>query len=858
MEQNRQYDIFISYRRLDEQGNISGRDQARLIAKQLELEGYHPFFDYSEIKDNEFDKVIIPAVENCKVFILVLTKDALNRCKNGDDWVRREIETAIKSGSKVINVSPDNSFNGWPDTMPESLYGIKNIQISDIHFGSLFELSIKKLTEERIVPGLQSGKPKIIQSPLITEDDSDFVDSLDEINGELGAEELYQKGLALFHGRGVDKDKITAVAYYKKAARLNHPKAQRLMYACCLQGIGVKKNFEHAVYWLEKAANNHEFFAMHTLAEMFGESENYEQAYRYYIAIIDEYELLYEKNNMPAKESDQKKLKEYYLSSIVNIGKLYENGFFLKKDYEQAKVWYRKAKALGNQQPMAELLDRIKAEANEGLVDDLPDMLSYDEKYELAKRYLLGIGLEKSFEKALPLLLECAQNGMFLAYKDLGFCYAKGAAVKKGVWGYELIEIDCKRDYFLGYQYLIEYVKSSDDGEVFYELGLLCELGLGIQQDFSNALSWYKRAIKANNAKAVNHIATMFRYGKIKGDSNMEKFIICKAYSEVISHISSQVWWSELKKDNPQLDLNSLKPRFHTSSPFMDDEFDLFLELQQYYIKILQDDGINLELAADATNEINEQHKLENVISSQWPTFENRIRDGFFKVLNGLSPEDISISYTLDSFGRGIEAVDLGLTSGTLWGSINVYEKQITPCGNQFAWGESKSKDSFSWGNYFDYRNELSGKFKYINHNHAVYYDEEDKNYSSIICTNAAKENLGNLWTIPLHKHFQELIEECLWEWAKFDYHWGYKVVGKNGKHIFLPVIDNKKTIGSYWSFTLNNKDARYADFLFFDEKNVKIKAAQRYMGLMIRPIAIINNRGENNDARMEIGGGFK
>ena len=42
------YDIFISYRRLDAQGNISGRDQARLIAKQLELEGYHPFFDYSE------------------------------------------------------------------------------------------------------------------------------------------------------------------------------------------------------------------------------------------------------------------------------------------------------------------------------------------------------------------------------------------------------------------------------------------------------------------------------------------------------------------------------------------------------------------------------------------------------------------------------------------------------------------------------------------------------------------------------------------------------------------------------------------------------------------------------------------
>lgn len=39
MKQNRQYDIFKSYRCLYEQGNISGRDQARLIAKQLELYG---------------------------------------------------------------------------------------------------------------------------------------------------------------------------------------------------------------------------------------------------------------------------------------------------------------------------------------------------------------------------------------------------------------------------------------------------------------------------------------------------------------------------------------------------------------------------------------------------------------------------------------------------------------------------------------------------------------------------------------------------------------------------------------------------------------------------------------------------
>lgn len=151
----KEYDIFISYRRLDEHDNISGRDQARLIAKQLELEGYHPFFDYSEIKDTEFDKVILPAIENCKVFILVLTKDSLNRCKNDDDWVRKEIETALSSGCKIISVTPDNTFNGWPSFLPNTLAVIKAIQISDIHMGSLFEVSVKELIKNRIIEGLE-------------------------------------------------------------------------------------------------------------------------------------------------------------------------------------------------------------------------------------------------------------------------------------------------------------------------------------------------------------------------------------------------------------------------------------------------------------------------------------------------------------------------------------------------------------------------------------------------------------------------------------------------------------------------------------------------------------------------------
>ncbi len=145
----RDYDIFISYRRVDSEGRTSGRDIARTIKLELEKRGYKVFFDYSEIKDNEFENVIIPAVKKSMVFILVLSKDSLLRCINKGDWVRREIETAINNQCKIIPVNPDGAFNSWP-SLPEEIKYIERQQISEISMGSLFEVSIDKLVKERI------------------------------------------------------------------------------------------------------------------------------------------------------------------------------------------------------------------------------------------------------------------------------------------------------------------------------------------------------------------------------------------------------------------------------------------------------------------------------------------------------------------------------------------------------------------------------------------------------------------------------------------------------------------------------------------------------------------------------------
>lgn len=144
------YDIFISYRRLNSKQQVEGRDIARLLVKELKLYGFSVFYDYIEIKDNNFDETILPAIKSCKVFILLLTADALTRCSNDGDWVRREIIEARRNRCKIITVNPGHLFTSFPDNLPEELSFLQNIQISSIDVEANFEITVEKMVNDRI------------------------------------------------------------------------------------------------------------------------------------------------------------------------------------------------------------------------------------------------------------------------------------------------------------------------------------------------------------------------------------------------------------------------------------------------------------------------------------------------------------------------------------------------------------------------------------------------------------------------------------------------------------------------------------------------------------------------------------
>ena len=138
------YDIFISYRR------SGGAEYARMLYLELKARGYRCFFDYNSLRSGKFNEKIYEAIEQCSYFFLVLTDGALDRCQSPDDWVRHEIECALRNNKTVVPVAPSGARRSFPAVLPETLECIRNIQVSKLDVDDLFEKSIDKIIEDRL------------------------------------------------------------------------------------------------------------------------------------------------------------------------------------------------------------------------------------------------------------------------------------------------------------------------------------------------------------------------------------------------------------------------------------------------------------------------------------------------------------------------------------------------------------------------------------------------------------------------------------------------------------------------------------------------------------------------------------
>ena len=136
------YDIFISYRR------EGGFEVADSINQRLQKAGYSVFFDLEQLNSCKFNEKLLNVIDNCRDFILVLPPNALNRCNDPQDWVRREVEHAIAKGKNVVPIML-RGFE-WPDenALPETLKELplyNGITASD---HNVFEENIERLKKK--------------------------------------------------------------------------------------------------------------------------------------------------------------------------------------------------------------------------------------------------------------------------------------------------------------------------------------------------------------------------------------------------------------------------------------------------------------------------------------------------------------------------------------------------------------------------------------------------------------------------------------------------------------------------------------------------------------------------------------
>lgn len=153
------YDAFISYRR--ENGFL----MAQVIRDRLEEKGLHCFLDLEELRSGHFDEKILYAIQEAHTFILILPKNALTRCSNEDDWVRKEIMEAVRCNKVIIPVMYDGFKwpKKWNDSIPEEIRNLERmngVSGSQEYLPAMIEKIVSYMPQSEVDSKLKTKTPE--------------------------------------------------------------------------------------------------------------------------------------------------------------------------------------------------------------------------------------------------------------------------------------------------------------------------------------------------------------------------------------------------------------------------------------------------------------------------------------------------------------------------------------------------------------------------------------------------------------------------------------------------------------------------------------------------------------------------
>ena len=192
-----------------------------------------------------------------------------------------------------------------------------------------------------------------------------------------------------------------------------------------------------------------------------------------------------------------------------------------------------------------------------------------------------------------------------------------------------------------------------------------------------------------------------------------------------------------------------------------------------------------------------------------------------FKESSNTSPKKCDLQ--TNNAPSGVQLVDLGLPSGTLWTDRNLGADAPEETGDYYRFGET---------------------IPFTEDSHKYVYDEIDGNIAGTD-RDAATVNLGKNYRMPTFNQIKELLDECKWKWTKQNGVNGMKVTGSNGNSIFFPASGHRRSawntedvcsFGVYWSVSAGNSNG--AHFFGISSGSMCWGSSDRAFGLSVRAVA--------------------
>lgn len=291
----------------------------------------------------------------------------------------------------------------------------------------------------------------------------------------------FELGEKFKRGVEVEQNGVLSVQYYKIAAELGYKKAQYKLGVCYSDGYGVNVDYDEALRWLNKAADQGDLEALYNIGNIYRKMN------------IIEADSIY--NDAVKRAKRILDSQEYDSETMCVLGICLLKGKGTPKDANKAFVYLKKAAEGGNSNAQAYL--GYCYHFGEGVVADEDEAIKWYEqssnqgnpmgKAILGLCYMRAYGVVENKVLGLSLLNNAAKQGHSGSQETLGCCYLHGEGVVQDYnMAFSMFDKSAQRGYTKG----------------MYNLAFCYENGLGTIANRDKARYWYEKAARKGNNNA--------------------------------------------------------------------------------------------------------------------------------------------------------------------------------------------------------------------------------------------------------------------------------------------------------------------------------------------------------------------